>query len=183
MASKLKEGQQAPPFNVKTIHGVELHIPGGEDELTHVQFRRFAGCPICNLHLQSFRQRHAEIESAGVREVVIFHSSAEELLPFQGSFPFSVVGDPKKELYRLYGVESSISAFFGLSAWLASVKGILSADKPNPFRVPNGGFLGLPADFLIMPDGVITAAHYGKHAYDQWSVNDLLALTATLSTS
>lgn len=183
MAKKLKEGQQAPPLHVKTIHGTELHVPGDEGELFHVQFRRFAGCPICNLHLQSFRQRHAEIESAGVREIVIFHSSVEELLPFQGQFPFAVVGDPKKQLYRLFGVESSISAFLGLSAWLASAKGIWSKDKPDLFRIPNGGFLGLPADFLIGSNGVIAAAHYGRHAYDQWSVDDLLALAAARPTS
>lgn len=181
MAKKLREGQQTPPLHVRTIHGVELQIPGGNRGLFHVQFRRFAGCPICNLHLQSFRQRYAEIESAGVKEIAIFHSSADELLPFQGQFPFAVVGDPKKELYRLYVVESSIAAFFGLSAWVASVKGILSTDKPDPFRIPNGGFLGLPADFLITPDGVVAAAHYGKHAYDQWGVDDLLSLTAGLS--
>ncbi len=34
--------------------------------------------------------------------------------------------------------------------------------------------LGLPADFLIDPDGRVLAAHYGTHANDQWSVDDLL---------
>lgn len=183
MAKKLMPGQQAPPLHVKTIHGVELQMPNGNSELFHLQFRRFAGCPICNLHLQSFRQRHAEIESARVKEIVVFHSSKEELLPFQGQFPFAVVGDPKKELYRLYGVESSIAAFFGLSAWVASVKGMLSTDRPDPFRIPKGGVLGLPADFLIKPNGEIAAAHYGKHAYDQWSVDDLLTLKTGLSTN
>jgi hypothetical protein len=27
-----------------------------------------------------------------------------------------------------------------------------------------GGPLGLPADFLVAADGIIKAAHYGKHA-------------------
>ena len=34
--------------------------------------------------------------------------------------------------------------------------------------------LGLPADFLIGPDGTLVAAHYGAHADDQWSVDELL---------
>jgi len=38
-----------------------------------------------------------------------------------------------------------------------------------------GGKLGLPADFLIARDGRILACKYGKHIYDQWSVDDLLA--------
>lgn len=37
-----------------------------------------------------------------------------------------------------------------------------------------GGALGLPAEFLVAPDGRIKAAHYGKHAYDRWSVEALL---------
>jgi len=28
------------------------------DGLVHLQFRRFAGCPVCNLHLRSFASRH-----------------------------------------------------------------------------------------------------------------------------
>ena len=39
---------------------------------------------------------------------------------------------------------------------------------------PAGGRLGLPADFLIAPDGRITAVKYGRHAYDQWTVDELL---------
>ena len=41
---------------------------------------------------------------------------------------------------------------------------------------PEGGVLGLPADFLINADGKIVASHYGRYAYDQWSVDELLAL-------
>jgi hypothetical protein len=37
--------------------------------------------------------------------------------------------------------------------------------------------VGLPADFLIARDGTVIAAKYGQHAYDQWSVDDLLART------
>ena len=39
---------------------------------------------------------------------------------------------------------------------------------------PTGGRLGLPAEFLIAPDGRITALNYGQHAYDQWTVDELL---------
>ena len=40
----------------------------------------------------------------------------------------------------------------------------------------SGGPLGLPGDFLIAPSGQIKAAKYGTHAYDQWSVDELIAL-------
>jgi hypothetical protein len=41
---------------------------------------------------------------------------------------------------------------------------------------PAGGRFGLPADFLIAPDGTVLACKYGVHAYDQWSGDDLLTL-------
>ena len=41
---------------------------------------------------------------------------------------------------------------------------------------PTGGHLGLPGDFLIGPDGRVLACKHGRHANDQWSVDELLAL-------
>jgi hypothetical protein len=39
-----------------------------------------------------------------------------------------------------------------------------------------GGPTGLPAEFLIAADGLIKAVKYGRHAYDQWSVDEMLEL-------
>lgn len=182
MGAKIVVGQPFPQLQARNIHGAEVAVPTA-GAWTHLQFRRFAGCPVCNLHLQSIIARHQEILDAGVREVVVFHSSAEELSPFQGRFPFDVIGDPAKTLYRRYGVESSFSALLSWKAWAASLEGNLRKDKPGQTGLPNGGVLGLPADFLIAPDGAIGAAHYGTHAFDQWSVDELLALKRSLAAS
>jgi hypothetical protein len=48
---------------------------------------------------------------------------------------------------------------------------------------PTNGNLGLPADVLIAADGRIVAAKYGEHAYDQWSVDELLALSLSRNRS
>lgn len=173
--SKLVAGQIFPPFIAKNIHGSEVRVPNVTG-WTHLQFRRFAGCPVCNLHLQSFIGRHAEVKRADIREVVVFHSSDEELLPYQGNFPFDVIGDPKKVLYRKYGVKTSLGAILKPHAWGASLRGNLRRDKPELKKIPNGGILGLPADFLLASDGTIMAVHYGTHAYDQWTVDELIAL-------
>ena len=178
MGTKIKAGQSFSRLQVKNIHGAEVSIPN-PTRWTHLQFRRFAGCPVCNLHLQSFVARHQEIVNAGVREVVVFHSSEAELLPYQGNFPFDVIGDPEKLLYRRYGVSSSISALLSPKAFIASLKGNLRKDKPelDMMSMPNGGILGLPADFPIAPDGIVRAVRYGTHAYDQWTAEEMLALT------
>ena len=39
-----------------------------------------------------------------------------------------------------------------------------------------GGPFGLPAEMLIEPFGRVKAVKYGSHAYDQWSVDELLSL-------
>jgi peroxiredoxin len=172
MAAKFKTGDVYPRKALRNIHGAEVAIPDAKAKWVHLQFRRFAGCPICNLHLRSFVQLHQEIAAAGVHEVVVFHSSNESLLPYQGQFPFDVIGDPKKALYKEAGVEASPLALLNPAAWPAIFKGNFAKDKPK--GGPEGGPLGLPADFLIAPDGKIVASHYGTHAYDQWSVEELL---------
>jgi len=175
MEKKIVAGQTLPLLQSKNIHGRDVFIPD-PTRWTHLQFRRFAGCPVCNTHLQSFVARHQDIVDAGVQEIVVFHSSEADLLPYQGQFPFDVIGDPTKMLYRKFGVEASISAFFSLKAWSASMKGLFMRHKPQMEFAPEGGVLGLPADFLIAPDGRINAVHYGAHAFDQWSVDELLEL-------
>lgn len=96
-----KAGDVAPALSLLNIHGAKVSIPDPKSKWVHLQFRRFGGCPICNLHLQSFLQRYKEIEAAGIHEVVIFHSPNASLLPYQGKFPFDVVGDPEKIHYRI----------------------------------------------------------------------------------
>lgn len=40
--------------------------------------------------------------------------------------------------------------------------------------------LGLPADFLLDADGTVAAVHYGRHADDQWSVDQLIDINRSL---
>lgn len=163
------------------ITGPPIALPDPE-RLTHLQFRRFAGCPVCNLHIQSLLRRRDEIEAAGVREVLVFYSTAEELR--EQHLPFTVIADPGKKLYREFGVGSSPQALLSPRAWLPmlrairrSLAAILRGREKVPTVNPAGGRLGLPADFLIAPDGRVLASKYGTHVYDQWSVDEILSLS------
>jgi peroxiredoxin len=173
--TEVKVGSHLNYRELVTIHGEPAQIPE-HDGLVHLQFRRYAGCPICNLHLRSITERHQEILAAGIREVVVFHSSVETMLEFQGELPFVAIADPEKTLYAEFGVGSSLMAVLNPRAPLAgfharsvvhSVSGAMGIGEKH---------LGLPADFLIAPNGLVLAAKYGKHASDQWSVNELLKL-------
>jgi hypothetical protein len=123
-------------------------------------------------------RRHDELMAAGIREVVFFHSPADELRRHTAELPFAVVADPEKRTYVEYGVESAPRALLDPRAWGPIVRGVLTGllrRDPFPSSRPVGGRLGLPADFLIAPDGRIVAGKHGVHAYDQWSVDEILA--------
>jgi hypothetical protein len=171
--------------HLTAVSGEQVAVPD-PGRLVHLQFRRFAGCPVCNLHLRSVVRRHGEIEAAGVREVVVFHSPADELLPHTTGLPFAVVADPDQRLYREFGVERSPRSLLDPRVWvpiawavLTGVREVARGRERLPVRRPHGGRLGLPADFLIAPDGRVLTAKYGEHAYDQWSVDELLHLAAS----
>lgn len=167
------------------ISGERVRVPDA-GRLVHLQLRRFAGCPVCNLHLHSVVRRHGELVTAGIREVVVFHSPAEELRLHAGHLPFAVVADPDKRLYAELGVESSPRALLDPRAWgpilRALLYGLVDLARGRgraPSRNPQGGRLGLPADFLIASDGRVLARKYGEHVDDQWSVDELLSLART----
>ncbi|MGH9009228.1 MAG: peroxiredoxin-like family protein [Acidimicrobiia bacterium] len=172
---RIEAGDVIAMEKVEAITGEHVPVPD-PGRLLHLQFRRFAGCPFCNLHLQSIARRSDDIVAAGIAEVVVFHSSAASLLAHQEvELPFPIIPDPDKRLYRRFGVESSPLAVLHPRAWPAEIRGLRA--KRRRFSLDlHGGPFGLPADFLIAPDGTVLARHYGSHAYDQWSADELLAL-------
>jgi len=167
--------------SISTLNGmVALPDPG---RFVHLQFRRFAGCPVCDMHLHAIARRHGEIVSARIREVAVFHSGAEALRPFTAELPFDVIADPDKRLYRAFGVEASPRALLDPRAWFPILRGVLRSagrivrgKQPVTSLNAEGGKSGLPADFLIDSDGKIVACKYGAYIYDQWSVDELLAI-------
>ena len=169
---KLKAGDPFPAKTFRAVSGKELCVPDSR-LLTHLQFRRFVGCPICNTHIGEMMKRAEEIKSAGIREVIFFHSTQKEMQPLQQGVPFHLVADPEKVYYKEFGVEACLASILNRQAIAASIRGVLRGSLPMKMT---GGPLGLPADFLIEPNGQVRAAKYGRHAYDQWSVDELLGL-------
>jgi peroxiredoxin len=188
MAQRIQVGAVIPPRTLTAVDGHEVRLPAA-DGITHLQLRRFAGCPVCNLHLQSVARRHDEIAHAGVTELVVFHSRDEELEPQVRDLPFAVVGDPQKHLYVELGAESSLRAMLDPRAWPAIARGLVRSmglivrrQGKAPALFPEGRRWGLPVDLLLTPSGEVLAAKYGAHADDQWSVDELLALVPPPST-
>jgi hypothetical protein len=186
-SKRFAQGDVIPQRRLTTFRGENVTVPD-PDHLVHLQLRRFAGCPICSLHLHSIAERHDEIAAAGVREIVVFHSPADEFLGTEARLPFDVVPDPERRLYTEFGVESGARAVLDPRAWSAIMRGVSRTfravarkDEPAPPHHPQGGRLGRPGDFLIATDGRILACKYGGHAYDQWSVDELLTMAAAFT--
>jgi len=179
---KVRPGEVIQLRDLVTVNDHVIAVPD-PTRLTHLQFRRFAGCPICSLHLQSVAARSQEIATAGIHEVVLFHSTQQELRTYAGNLPLDVVADPDKQFYKKFGVETSLRGVLDPRAFTPVLKAMvrraegprLSAKTPAH---PTGGRLGLPADILIDQHGTILACKYGSHADDQWSVDELLQFAA-----
>src|SRR5947199_620979 len=169
---KPRVGGAFPALDLTPTSGQPVTIPDPQGNFVHLQLRRFAGCPICNRHLRSIVTRHDEIRSHGIREVVVFHSTAAELAKHEAELPFPLIADPERELYVRLGVERRPSSVLNARALRAAMAGQAAAlgnrstmrGALAPIK-PTGGFLGLPADFLIAPDRRVAALKYGQHAY------------------
>lgn len=172
--SELGVGDRVADHDLTAIDGSAVRVPD-PGAVVHLQLRRFAGCPICHVHVHEIGRRHQEIRDAGIHEVVVFHSEADLLRQYQGDLPFDVIPDPEKKLYREFGVESSIRSVLSVKAGVASVRGVLKGASLKAGLLAKEDHFSQPADFLIGSDGVVLAAKYGKHASDQWSVDELLA--------
>jgi peroxiredoxin len=178
---KARVGDAFPTLKLAASSGREVRVPDPAGDYIHLQLRRFAGCPICNLHLRSIVTRHDEIRSHGIREVVVFHSTAAELAKHEAELPFPLVADPERRLYQRLGVERGLRSMTSIRTQRAAFAGLTAAlgkrsTKRGAFGPlkPTGGRLGLPAEFLVAPNGRIAALKYGQHAYDQWTVDELL---------
>jgi peroxiredoxin len=176
--TKLATGDLIPSCKFMDAEGHDIQIPD-PTRLVHLQFRRFAGCLFCNIHLRSFETRHDEIAAAEIREVVVFRSTSERAQHHCGS-PYTVILDPTGELYRAFGVEFGTSAVFGPHTILIALKNFVPGLLQRRIGLPPSGqrteaLLGIPADFLVGTDGRLVACEYGNHANDGWSVDELLA--------
>ena len=185
---RIQSGTVLQPRDLLNIRSERVRVPD-QNRLVHIQFRRFASCPVCNLHLRSFARRHLEIANASIREIVVFHSTQAELAAHASDLPFDVIADPDKRLYAEFGVEAAPRALLDPRAWLPIMKAVarsvirITINKmPFPPLRPAGGRLGLPADFLIEADGTVLACKYGAHVYDQWSVDEVLRFSRESTT-
>lgn len=176
--SKLQTGNPLQLLQWHDVHNYPVDIPH-PNRWTHIQFRRYSGCAVCNLHLHSFIARQQELKTAGIQEIVIFNSTRERILADLPNSPFHLIADPHNHLYQQFGVDKSLLAVFNPAVWFFALRGALQFGVQLPRD--NETSFGLPADFLVDAQGKLVAAQYGKHANDQWSIDNVLYKVKELS--
>ncbi len=172
---QLSKNQTIDAFSLTDINGKIVKIPQA-NKIVHLQFRRFSGCPFCSVHIGQLKKRKAEIDNSGAVEIILFYSEDKYIKDNLSGMPFTLVGDPKRVWYNKFGVERSIKAVINPFAWPYGMKGFVLKIGRILHMLPRKGesLVGLPAEFLIDSNGVLIEVKYGAHAYDQWTVDELL---------
>src|SRR5438552_1371400 len=124
---KAHVGDTFPTLELTATSGQPVTIPDPDGDYVHLQLRRFAGCQICNLHLRTIVTRHDEIRAHGIREVVVFHSTANELAKHDAELPFPLIADPKRELYQRFAVKRGAGSLLSGRALRAAIAGEVAA--------------------------------------------------------
>ena len=156
----------------KDIFDKEVDIAALKGQKIYLSFFRNTACPFCNLRAYQIIKMVPRLYDK-IKLIFIFESQKEYLL--NSSFTdnlkhINVISDPEKELYQLYGVESS--ALKKISSVLSSkYASHLKAVKDLNLQI-NKDEKGvdknlIPADFLINEAQEIVTLHYGKTLTDR----------------
>ena len=169
---KLKVGMPAPTFEFEDILGKGFSITQHKGHKIYLSFFRNVTCPFCNLRAYQMIKMVPRLKDK-IKMVFIFESKKGYLM--NSSFTedlkhIQVLSDPEKELYHLYGAESSIlkTLSSALSAkyhqQLKSFKDLnIEVNKEDKESDKNQ----IPADFLIDEEGKLAVVHYGKNVTDR----------------
>jgi peroxiredoxin len=117
-----------------------------------------------------------QFEENGFQVVLVGLGTVEQAEKFRAEFSlsFPIICDPRKELYRQYGLSrGGVSSLLSPVVLLRGMRAMSSGYAPG---IPRGDVMQLPGVFLINSDGNILYSYYSKDASDHPPVNTLLAL-------
>jgi peroxiredoxin len=174
---RLEAGDPAKGFEVRDIHDRPVTLTDYEGKTLLLSFYRYAACPFCNLRVRRLCRAHPLLRERGLEMLAFFESPRESIEEYVGKAqaPFPIVPDPERVVYRAYGVESSWPKFFRGAKRVVDL--VVAASAGLLKHHPEGDVHLVPADFLIGPDLVILAAHYGQDIGDHLPLDRIEALT------
>jgi peroxiredoxin Q/BCP len=162
---KLKKGQVAPDFDILDIEGKKIKLSDYKDKKLLICFFRYAGCPFCNLLLHNLIVRYPKLNESGLEIIVFIQSPKESIIERTVQkqhlkSPFPLIADPDQKVYKLYGVEPSLSKFAKTAVKLPLLLNSMYKNKFSQGKI-DGDALLVPAFFLVGPSGLkIYSAYY-----------------------
>jgi peroxiredoxin len=167
---RLRKGEPARDFQVTDISGKRISLKDYSGRKLMLSFYRYAACLLCNLRVYKLIQHYPSLHKKGLEMVAFYQSPKKSVLRYLEKLdaPFPIVGDPKREVYALYRVESSLKGYL---KGLTRVSEIREARRLG-FTVgrAEGDKNLIPADFLIGPDLRIEEAYYGEDIGDHMPI-------------
>ena len=170
---KIKTGQPAKDFKAEDLLGNTVALQDFKGKRLMLSFYRYAACPFCNLRVHRLIQQHASLVERGLRLVAVFKSPRDSILKYAGkqNAPFPTIADPKRILYRLYGIDSSWTGFIRGALRMSSVtSALMKGFWPGKME---GIKSKVPADFLISPDLTVEVAYYGSDIGDHLPIEKI----------
>jgi peroxiredoxin len=170
---RIQPGQPARNFTSEDISGNAITLNDCAGRHVMLSFYRYAACPLCNLRVHHLIQQHQTFFERNLNFVAVFQSPRESIRRHVGKqdIPFPVIADPERNLYRLYGVESSWSGFIRGSLRLPTVaSALMKGFFPGKME---GVKSTVPADFLIGPDLTVQVAYYGSDIADHLPIEKI----------
>jgi peroxiredoxin Q/BCP len=172
---RLQPGQQAPSFTAETVDGGTVTLGQFEGKPLLLMFFRYASCPMCNLRLHDFAREYPRLQERGLQAVAFFHSPVEQIRAHAGkrAYPFPLAADSQLRVYREYGVETSWPRFLMSMALPSFYVDWMRSMRHGFWGGAALRMAGMPADFLIGPDGRIQRVHYGQSIGDHLPIDEI----------
>ena len=163
---RIKPGEPAKEFEVSDVFDNSINLRSYKGKKLLLSFYRYASCPFCNLRVHQIIQHHEAFQQKSLCVLAFFQSPKKSILQYVGeqNAPFPIIADPSREVFRLYGVESSWKGVLRTGRRVAT---LMSALKNGfiPGKMEGSKAL-LPADFLVDCDLIVKEAYYGKDIGD-----------------
>ena len=171
-------GKKAVDFSFDTpfSHGLVLSRQVKNTKRTYLIFLRYYGCTLCQLDMRDLAAAYPQFQEKNTQLLVVLQSDpalvAEQI--DVNTFPFTIVCDPRQEIYNLYGIKPAKSKLRLLSLSLpAKLKRVKTLGLEH--GAYEGNELQLPAVFLLNDEMSVLYSHRARNLTDMPSIETMLA--------
>lgn len=137
-------------------------------------FLRHFGCTFCRETMHELSEAKPDIESDGVRVVVVHminSATAQEILNLYGLGNVDHISDSSKLLYKKYGLTSTgFKAMFGVKNWWRAL--VAGLGKGHLVGKPAGDPWQMPGVFVIRKNQIMNTFTY-KYVSDRPNFREL----------